>query len=145
MYYFFPAYVLHLCLSVYTSNLCCPCMIATIPLVTGNKLNCFISASGMLAIIRHCAFVFFCVLFLFLFLHVNKTSSQKKYVTYFLTLFTDYLNLHPLTNTDYKCITWRKKSKYSYFVCSVHTFLNDLLSFTNISNNELINLYSTKY
>ena len=46
--------------------MCCPCMIATIPLVTGNKLNCFISARGMLAIIRHCDFVllffvFFCV------------------------------------------------------------------------------------
>ena len=39
--------------------MCCPCMIATIPLVTGNKLNCFISARGMLSIIRHCSFVLF--------------------------------------------------------------------------------------
>ena len=37
--------------------MCCPCMIATIPLVTENKLNCFISARGILTIIRHCAFV----------------------------------------------------------------------------------------
>ena len=52
------------------------CMIATIPLATGNKLNCFISARGMLAIVWHC--VLFCVCFLLIFLHVNKSSSQKK-------------------------------------------------------------------
>ena len=56
------------------------CMIATIPLATGNKLNCFISASGMLAIVWHfvllfCCF-FLCVFFVD-FLHVNKSSSQK--------------------------------------------------------------------
>ena len=51
------------------------CMIATIPLATGNKLNCFISARGMLAIVWHC--VFFVD-----FLHVNKSSSQKKSCTY---------------------------------------------------------------
>ena len=41
------------------------CMIATIPLATGNKLNCFISARGMLAIVGIvcCCFVvlFVCV------------------------------------------------------------------------------------
>ena len=51
------------------------CMIATIPLATGNKLNCFISAGGMLAIVWHCV-LFFCVFFVD-FLHVNKSSSQK--------------------------------------------------------------------
>ena len=50
------------------------CMIATIPLATGNKLNCFISASGMLAIVWQlfgivccCFVVFFCVCFLLIF------------------------------------------------------------------------------
>ena len=39
-------------------------MIATIPLATGNKLNCFISARGMLTIVWHCALVLlFCCLF----------------------------------------------------------------------------------
>ena len=38
------------------------CMIAAIPLATGNKLNCFISASGMLAIVwhMHCVLLFCC-------------------------------------------------------------------------------------
>ena len=54
------------------------CMIATIPLATGNKLNCFISARGMLAIVWHCVLLFLlCVLFVD-FLHVNKSFSQKK-------------------------------------------------------------------
>ena len=30
------------------------CMIATILFATGNKLNCFISARGMLVIVWHC-------------------------------------------------------------------------------------------
>ena len=57
------------------------CMIATIPLATGNKLNCFISARGMLAIVWHCVLLFFFVFFVCVFvdfLHVNKSSSQKK-------------------------------------------------------------------
>ena len=57
------------------------CMIATIPLATGNKLNCFISASGMLAIVWHCVLLFCCFflcVFFVDFLHVNKSSSQKK-------------------------------------------------------------------
>ena len=55
-------------------------MIATIPLATGNKLNCFISARGMLAIVWHCVWLFCCCFFL-LILHVNKSSSQKKKIT----------------------------------------------------------------
>ena len=57
------AYELVLCLSVY--DMCCLCMIATIPLVTGNKFNCFISARGMLAINPHCAFVLLLFFFVF--------------------------------------------------------------------------------
>ena len=60
------------------------CMIATIPLATGNKLNCFISARGMLAIVWHCVLLFccfFCVCFFVDFLHVNKSSSQKKTIS----------------------------------------------------------------
>ena len=53
------------------------CMIATIPLATGNKLNCFISARRMLVIVWHCVLLFLCVFFVY-FLHVNKSSSQKK-------------------------------------------------------------------
>ena len=58
MYCFCNAYVVDLYLSVL--NMCCLCMIATIyiPLPTRNKLNCFISAWGMLTIISiiwHCA------------------------------------------------------------------------------------------
>ena len=43
------------------------CMIATIPLATGNKLNCFISARGMLEIVWHCVLLFFFVCFLLIF------------------------------------------------------------------------------
>ena len=57
-------------------------MTATIPLATGNKLNCFISAKGMLAIVWYCVLLFcccfFCVCWFVDFLHVNKSSSQKK-------------------------------------------------------------------
>ena len=53
-------------------------MIATIPLATGNKLNCFISVRGILAIVWHCVLLFSCVCFFVDFLHVNKSSSQKK-------------------------------------------------------------------
>ena len=54
---FFNVYVLDLYISVY--NMCCPCMIATIPLPT--KPNCFISAWEMLTIIWDCALVLFFV------------------------------------------------------------------------------------
>ena len=52
---FFNVYVFDLCLCVY--SMYCLCMIATIPLATGNKLNCFISARGMFTIVWHCALV----------------------------------------------------------------------------------------
>ena len=58
-------YVFDLCLSVY--NMCCPCMIATVPLATRKK-NCFINVMEVLTIIWHCAFVvFFCALVLLFF------------------------------------------------------------------------------
>ena len=50
------------------------CMIDTIPLATGNKLNCFIQCKGNVSnCLALCAVVFFGF-----FLHVNKSSSQKK-------------------------------------------------------------------
>ena len=57
------------------------CMIATIPLATGNKLNCFISASGMLAIVWHCVLLFccfFCVCFLLIFYMLINHLLKKK-------------------------------------------------------------------
>ena len=61
------------------------CMIATIPLATGNKLNCFISASGMLAIVWHCVLLFccfFCVCFLLIFyMLINHLLKKKKKMT----------------------------------------------------------------
>ena len=58
------------------------CMIATIPLATGNKLNCFISARGMLAIVWHCVLLFFCVCFLLIFyMLINHLLKKKNYVS----------------------------------------------------------------
>ena len=54
------------------------CMIATIPLATGNKLNCFISARGMLAIVRHCVLLCFCVGFLLIFYMLINHLLKKK-------------------------------------------------------------------
>ena len=58
------------------------CMIATIPLATGNKLNCFISARGMLAIVWHCVLLFcccfFCVCFLLIFYMLINHLLKKK-------------------------------------------------------------------
>ena len=54
------------------------CMIATSSLATGNKLNCFISARGMLAIVWHCVLLFLFVCVFVDFLHVKKSSSPKK-------------------------------------------------------------------
>ena len=88
---FFYVYVLDPYLCVYIMYWLC--MIATIPLATGNKLNCFISTRGMLTIVWHhvcssvivlltvllfscCFFVCFC-----LFLNVNKSSAQKNWNT----------------------------------------------------------------
>ena len=62
------------------------CMIATIPLATGNKLNCFISASGMLAIVWHCVLLFccfFCVCNLVIFyMLINHLLKKKIYIFY---------------------------------------------------------------
>ena len=72
----------------------CLCMIATIPLATGNKLNCFISVRGMLAIVWHCVLLFRCFflcVFFVDFLHVNKSSSQKK-VLHFTYIMYQYVS-----------------------------------------------------
>ena len=58
------------------------CMIATIPLATGNKLNCFISARGMLAIVWHCVllfccFFFVCVFLLIFYMLINHLLKRK--------------------------------------------------------------------
>ena len=62
------------------------CMIATIPLATGNKLNCFISARGMLAIVWHrvllfCWVFFVCFLLIFYML-INHLLQKKKKITF---------------------------------------------------------------
>ena len=51
-------------------------MIATIPLATGNKLNCFISARGMLAIVWHCV-LFLCVFFVDFYMLTNHLLKKK--------------------------------------------------------------------
>ena len=60
------------------------CMIATIPLATGNKLNCFISASGMLAIVWHCV-LFFCVCFLLIFYMLINHLLKKNVISFPVT------------------------------------------------------------
>ena len=70
----------------------CTRMIATIPFATGNKLNCFISARGMLAIVWHCVLLFCCffvcffVDFYMLISHLLK-KKQKKMVLHLHNLF----------------------------------------------------------
>ena len=63
------------------------CMIATIPLATGNKLNCFISGRGMLAIVWHCVllFLFFlCVFFVdFFYMLINHLLKKNKKISVF--------------------------------------------------------------
>ena len=71
------------------------CMIATIPLATGNKLNCFISASGMLAIVWHCVLLFccfFCVCFLLIFYMLINHLLQKKNILQFRTFWGVFCN-----------------------------------------------------
>ena len=58
------------------------CMIATIPLVTGNKLDCFISARGMLTIVWHCVLLFcccfiFCVFFVDFYMLINHLLKKR--------------------------------------------------------------------
>ena len=80
------------------------CMIATIPLATGNKLNCFISASGMLAIVGIvcCCLLFFLCVFFVDFLHVNKSSSQKKKKKiHILPSLLSYWKFHQLQSLIY--------------------------------------------
>ena len=69
--------MLDLCLSVY--NMYWLCMIATIPLATGNKLNCFICARGMLTIVWHCALVllFFVCFFVDFYMLINHLLKKK--------------------------------------------------------------------
>ena len=56
------------------------CMIATIPLATGNNLNCFINARGMLTILWHCAFVlFFVVFFVDFYMLINHLLKKRDY------------------------------------------------------------------
>ena len=54
------------------------CIIATIPLATGNKLNCFISARGMLAIVWHCVLLFCCVFFVDFYMLINHLLKKKQ-------------------------------------------------------------------
>ena len=65
--------------------MCFPCMIATIPLSTRNKLNCFISAWEMLTIIWHCAIVllFFFVDFCNLINHLPKEKRIINHNVYY--------------------------------------------------------------
>ena len=77
------------------------CMIATIPLATGNKLNCFISARGMLAIVWHCVLLFFfCVCFLLIFyMLINHLLKKKSCINLQLPIVilkkkTMYLDMH---------------------------------------------------
>ena len=57
-------------------------MIATIPLATGNKLNCFISVRGILAIVWHCVLLFccflVCIFLLIFYMLINHLLKKKK-------------------------------------------------------------------
>ena len=59
------------------------CMIATIPLATGNKLNCFISARECWQLFGIVCCCFFCVCFLLIFYmlinHLLQKKNGKKY------------------------------------------------------------------
>ena len=67
--------------------MCCPCMIATNPLATGSKLNCFISTRGMLTIIWHCVLVFFWFFFVEFYMLVNDLLKRSHWRHY---QFKDY-------------------------------------------------------
>ena len=91
-------------------NMCCPCMIATIPLATGNKLNCFINSRGMLTIIWHCALmlVFLCVFFYYFYMLINllkKTASNR--VGYFVIHCSTRASFHLIYDcTKYTSYKW---------------------------------------
>ena len=78
-FFLFNVYVFDLCLCV--CNMYCQCMIATIPLATGNKLNCFVSSRGMLTIIWYGALVLLicsCFLWVFYLLTFLRNHLPKK-------------------------------------------------------------------
>ena len=62
-------------------------MIVNIPLATGNKLNCFISAREMLSIILPCALVLFIVDF-YMFIH---HLLEKEILVYILVVHVIFL------------------------------------------------------
>ena len=82
----------------------------------------------------------------YIFLKCITKIYITKYVTYCLKLLhaNSTSTCNPLTTTDYKWVTWRKKSKYFYLVYPVHIFLNGQLPFSNINNNEFINAVLTR-
>ena len=53
-------------------------MIANIPLVTGNKLNCFISAMDILTTILHCAFVLLVLSAVDLYIFSKRNPTKQK-------------------------------------------------------------------
>ena len=69
-------------------------MFATIPLATGNKLNCFISKRGMLTIVWHCVLLLFfvCVFvnFYMLINHLLKKKSIQCNENYNIDKFCDF-------------------------------------------------------
>ena len=65
------------------------CMIATIPLATGNKLNCFISARGLLAIVwQLCWLCFVCFLLIFDMLINHLLKKKLTILRHFLKIFS---------------------------------------------------------
>ena len=75
------------------------CITVNIPLVTGHKLNCFISGREMLLVIFSCALLLF---FYFLFLHVfifsGKKQEQISVVIYNVEYYL-YMLIDLITNT----------------------------------------------
>ena len=80
------------------------CMIATIPLATGNKLNCFISAGEMLAIVWHCVLLFCCCCFfvcflLIFYMLINHFLKKKSKCIFFCQCLNFYsFWFHDLVN-----------------------------------------------
>ena len=79
--YLYNLYIYIICIvySILYYNMYWLCMIATIPLATRNKLNCFISARGMLAIVWHCVLLLFflCVFFVDFYMLINHLLKKK--------------------------------------------------------------------
>ena len=70
-------------------------MIVNIPLATGNKLNCFISAREMFSFILPCALVLFFVLFFIdLYMLINHfLEKQKSKVVYIFHVYIYLLTI----------------------------------------------------